>query len=83
MIDLRKLQRKEPEKQTEKQLYQVRTLPSIVCGISGYRPLNWFCSVYNRPFCPFSLKILEQKEERIAPGAIYGSSHTYVTLTTT
>ena len=43
MIDLRKLQRKEPEKQTEKQLYQ----------------------------------ILEQKEERIAPGAIYGSSHTY------
>ncbi|KAF8691804.1 hypothetical protein HU200_040206 [Digitaria exilis] len=44
VIDLRKLQRKEPEKQTEKQLYQV----------------------------------LEQKEERIAPGTLYGSSHTYV-----
>uniref|UniRef100_A0A0D9VMY4 PSP proline-rich domain-containing protein n=1 Tax=Leersia perrieri TaxID=77586 RepID=A0A0D9VMY4_9ORYZ len=44
VIDLRKLQRKEPERQTEKQLYQV----------------------------------LEQKEERIAPGTLYGSSHTYV-----
>ncbi|CAN6192333.1 unnamed protein product, partial [Urochloa humidicola] len=44
VIDLRKLQRKEPEKQAERPLYQV----------------------------------LEQKEERIAPGTLYGSSHTYV-----
>ncbi|CAL4966231.1 unnamed protein product [Urochloa decumbens] len=44
VIDLRKLQRKEPEKQAEHPLYQV----------------------------------LEQKEERIAPGTLYGSSHTYV-----
>ncbi|OEL23831.1 Splicing factor 3B subunit 2 [Dichanthelium oligosanthes] len=44
VIDLRKLQRKEPEKQAERALYQV----------------------------------LEQKEERIAPGTLYGSSHTYV-----
>jgi splicing factor 3B subunit 2 len=44
VIDLRKQQRKEPEKQVERPLYQV----------------------------------LEQKEERIAPGTLYGSSHTYV-----
>jgi splicing factor 3B subunit 2 len=44
VIDLRKQQRKEPEKQVERPLYQV----------------------------------LEQKDERIAPGTLYGSSHTYV-----
>ncbi|VAI51928.1 unnamed protein product [Triticum turgidum subsp. durum] len=44
VIDLRKQQRKESERPTDKQLYQV----------------------------------LEQKEEKIAPGTLYGSSHTYV-----
>lgn len=29
-------------------------------------------------YCMY-LKVLEQKEERIAPGTLYGSSHTYVT----
>lgn len=46
VIDLRKQQRKESERPTDKQLYQV----------------------------------LEQKEEKIAPGTLYGSSHTYATL---
>jgi len=32
-------------------------------------------------FVFFYLKVLEQKEERIAPGTLYGSSHTYVTVT--
>jgi hypothetical protein len=32
-------------------------------------------------FLPWLLKVLEQKDKRIAPGTLYGSSHTYVSLT--
>jgi len=84
VIDLRKLQRKEPERQTEKQLYQVRTGPCLLLCLR----LIYFCETFRflvaideQCLFFFYLKVLEQKEERIAPGTLYGSSHTYVTVT--
>lgn len=47
---------------------------------SRYRTLIWPIAVHNQYFVLFHLKVLEQKDVGIAPGALYGSSHTYVTL---
>ncbi|RRT63098.1 hypothetical protein B296_00004783 [Ensete ventricosum] len=60
VIDLRKQQRKEPEKP----LYQVNKFKFAVCKLV----MLLLCY----------LKVLEEKEERVAPGTLLGTTHTYV-----
>ncbi|RWW90085.1 hypothetical protein BHE74_00000767 [Ensete ventricosum] len=60
VIDLRKQQRKEPEKP----LYQVNKFRFAVCKLV----MLLLCY----------LKVLEEKEERVAPGTLLGTTHTYV-----
>ena len=64
VIDLRKQQRKEPEKP----LYQVIYL--CILDVALLLPN------ITHIFVIFFLQVLEEKEERIAPGTLLGTSHT-------
>lgn len=71
VIDLRKQQRKEPEKP----LYQVSI---YIYEIAPFPSQLWLhCFSCSQSFLCF-VKVLEEKEEKIAAGTLLGTTHTYV-----
>ena len=71
VIDLRKQQRKEPEKP----LYQVIALYVACCFLHSNRQI-YFLIVKNLTTTYLSFKVLEEREEKIAPGTLLGTTHT-------
>lgn len=67
VIDLRKQQRKEPERPLYQVSLSTATLPSALAS------LDYLVDVINHIF----VKVLEEKEEKLAPGTLLGTTHTY------
>lgn len=67
VIDLRKQQRKEPDRP----LYQVIIFFPPHCHFFGGE-------LDDLTLLMFCMKVLEEKEERVAPGTLLAPSHTYV-----